>query len=99
MTDMILQRFVSVLSGLTLSAQLENVFREYGVHLATTSYFVSYDQQKIKGMFDRIRELGGEKGYPLKCASFPIKNIRDLTTGQSTEEISVRTFDLSLVTA
>jgi len=67
--------------GLTLSAQLDNVFRQYGVHLATTSYFVSYDQQKIKGMFDRIRRLGGERGYPLECGPFPIKNIRDLTTG------------------
>jgi len=67
--------------GLTLGDQLANVFQQYGVHLATTSYFISYDQQKIKAMFDRIRKLGGDQGYPSHCQSFAIKNIRDLTTG------------------
>ena len=68
---------------MTLCDQLEEVFREYGVHLATTSYFISHDQEKIKAMFDRIRKLGEHGGYPNKCGPYAIKNIRDLTTGKA----------------
>ena len=68
--------------GMTLGDQLAEVFREYGVHLATTSYFICHEQQKIKAMFERIRSLGGKDSYPTACGKFAIKNIRDLTTGK-----------------
>ena len=83
MQDIIIILFLlSLLAGMTLSGQLDSVFREYGYHLATTSYFISHDQQKIKSMFERIRQLGDDGGYPKACAQFHIKNIRDLTTGE-----------------
>ena len=74
-------------TGMTLCDQLNEVFRQYGVHLATTSYFISHDQQKIKAMFDRIRRLGEKGGYPDQCGPYAIKNIRDLTTGKRNQVI------------
>lgn len=41
-------------------------------------YFLCYDPEKMKSIFDAIRNNGK---YPEKCGEFEISNIRDLTTG------------------
>jgi len=65
----------------TLSGILDHIYTTYGYHLAVTSYFLCYDTEKIKAMFDRIRTLGPDGSYPQNCGQFEIKSIRDLTTG------------------
>jgi len=65
----------------TLGGILDHIYTTYGYHLAMTSYFLCYDNEKIKAMFDRIRTMGPDGNYPQNCGQFEIKSIRDLTTG------------------
>lgn len=41
--------------GLTLIQQLEEIFQEYGQHVSCNSYFICHDAEKIKAIFERLR--------------------------------------------
>ena len=71
----------------SLAGFLDFIFAEYGYHLTMNSYFLCYDQEVIKALFDRIRyskgdqSLNPELSFPEKCGQYKIKGIRDLTVG------------------
>ena len=67
--------------GCTLYQQLQNIYLKYGHHISSNSYFLCYDPPTIKRMFDRLRNFNGDGQYVRACGPYPIKNIRDLTTG------------------
>ncbi len=50
----------------------------YGYYLTKNHYFLCYDPDKMKVIFDAIRKSGN---YTTKCGYFAIKHILDLTTG------------------
>lgn len=45
--------------GLTLTQQLNEIYQEYGVHVSSNSYFICHDAEKIKKIFDRLRNFDG----------------------------------------
>lgn len=45
--------------GLTLVQQLEEIYRVYGYHTCLNSYFICHDPEKIRRIFDRIRNWKG----------------------------------------
>lgn len=69
------------LQGMTLKQQLENIYKEYGFHVSNNSYFLCYDPEVIKKIFDRLRNYDGSGKYPEKLGKFGVKYVRDLTTG------------------
>lgn len=69
--------------GMSFSDYLEEIYKTYGYYLTKNHYFLCYDPEKIKKIFDIIRNDGN---YPKKCGDFAIKNIRDLTTGYDSNQ-------------
>lgn len=67
--------------NLTLSQQLENIYSKYGYHVSNNSYFLCYEPEVVTSMFTRLRNWSGPDTYPPSCGPYPIKYIRDLTTG------------------
>ncbi|XP_018422734.1 PREDICTED: phosphoglucomutase-2 [Nanorana parkeri] len=67
--------------NLTLSQQLNAIFKKYGYHISRNSYFLCYDQTTIKNLFDKLRSYDGDSGYPKLCGKFQVTGVRDLTTG------------------
>lgn len=45
--------------SLTLSQQLKEIYEEYGYHLSHNSYFICRDADKIKKIFERLRNFNG----------------------------------------
>lgn len=45
--------------SLTLSQQLKEIYEEYGYHLSHNSYFICRDAEKIKNIFERLRNFNG----------------------------------------
>jgi phosphoglucomutase/phosphopentomutase len=43
----------------TLSEKLEEIYNEYGYHVSRNSYFICHDGEKIKRIFERIRNISG----------------------------------------
>lgn len=80
--------FVSYLASknITLSHQLRSIHEEYGYHISKNSYFICYNQDTIKQMFERLRNYDGENSYPKECGSFAITAVRDLTTGYDSNQ-------------
>ncbi|XP_008197604.2 phosphopentomutase [Tribolium castaneum] len=66
----------------SLTDKLEEIYAEYGYHVSLNSYFICHDGEKIKRIFDRMRNLNG-KAYPSAILNnkYKITTIRDLTTG------------------
>lgn len=69
--------------GITFSEYLEEIYKIYGYYLTKNHYFLCYDPEKMKKIFDVIRNGGN---YPGRCGEFVIKNIRDLTTGYDSSQ-------------
>jgi phosphoglucomutase/phosphopentomutase len=67
----------------TLSEKLEEIYNEYGYHVSRNSYFICHDGEKIKRIFERIRNISGPNTYPsgILGAKYKINTVRDLTTG------------------
>lgn len=74
--------------NISLSEKLDQIYTEYGYHCTTVSYFLCYDPKITKRIFDRIRNIEGDGNYPksVKNGEYPIKYIRDLTTGTDTSQ-------------
>ncbi|XP_072432817.1 glucose 1,6-bisphosphate synthase isoform X1 [Chiloscyllium punctatum] len=66
---------------LTITDQLNNIYRTYGYHLSKTSYFKCYEPATMKRMFDRLRNYEKDNRYPDHCGPFEILYVRDVTTG------------------
>lgn len=65
----------------TLHNKLDEIFKTYGYHLSSNSYFICHEQDKIKKMFEEIRNYNNSGKYPEACGPYKIKYIRDLTVG------------------
>lgn len=78
--------------GLTLNQQLENIYKRYGYHVCSNSYFICYNQSTIKSLFTRIRNFEGPNSnkYPTELGSFKITGVRDLTTGFDSTQPDLR---------
>jgi len=63
----------------TLIDQLNYIYDTYGYHVGTASYFLSYNKQQTKAMFDVI-----QNNYPTNLGEFEISGIRDLQKGLDT---------------
>ncbi|XP_078355274.1 glucose 1,6-bisphosphate synthase-like [Oculina patagonica] len=66
--------------GLTLTEQLHNLYKRYGVHVSNNSYYLCHSPLTIKKIFDRIRTLDNGQ-YPSTCGPYKLSGIRDLTAG------------------
>ncbi|XP_078369172.1 phosphopentomutase-like [Oculina patagonica] len=66
--------------GLTLTEQLHNLYKRYGVHVSINSYYLCHSPLTIKKIFDRIRTLDNGQ-YPSTCGPYKLSGIRDLTAG------------------
>ncbi|XP_014675565.1 PREDICTED: phosphoglucomutase-2-like isoform X1 [Priapulus caudatus] len=67
--------------GISITQQLDNIYKIYGYHITNNSYYICHDQTVIDAMFQRIRDYEGTGSHPKACGKYEIKNIRDLTTG------------------
>lgn len=68
----------------TLSDQLDAIYDKYGYHVSNNSYFLCYEQENIRNMFNKLRHYSNsvtdaEYTYPDKCGPYKIQKIRDLT--------------------
>lgn len=68
-------------SNTTLHNKLDEIYKTYGYHLSSNSYFICHEQDKIKKMFEEIRNYNNSGKYPEACGPYKIKYIRDLTVG------------------
>ncbi len=69
--------------NMTFSDYLESIYKEIGYYLTKNHYFLCYDPEKMKAIFDDFRN-GGK--YADKLGEFAISNIRDLTTGYDSSQ-------------
>ncbi|XP_053400354.1 phosphopentomutase-like [Mercenaria mercenaria] len=65
----------------TLKKKLEDIYKQYGQHISSNSYFICHDPETIKRMFDELRDYNKTGKYPDSCGPYKIKYVRDLTTG------------------
>lgn len=65
----------------TLHRKLDEIYKTYGYHLSNNSYFICHEADKIKQMFEEIRNYNNTGKYPESCGPYKIKYIRDLTVG------------------
>lgn len=63
--------------GINCYERLCQLQEEYGLYLTKNSYFFCYEPEKIKEIFDGIRNDGM---YVKSCGKYEITSIRDLTT-------------------
>ncbi|XP_048776238.2 phosphopentomutase-like [Ostrea edulis] len=68
-------------NGTTLYNKLEEIYKTYGYHLSNNSYYICHEPDKIKQMFEEIRNYNNTGKYPASCGQYKIKYIRDLTVG------------------
>ncbi|XP_014395854.1 PREDICTED: glucose 1,6-bisphosphate synthase [Myotis brandtii] len=73
-------------TNMTLKQQLVKVYEKYGYHISKTSYFLCYDPNTIKSIFERLRNFDSPKEYPKFCGTFAILHTRDVTTGYDSSQ-------------
>ncbi|CAI9586136.1 unnamed protein product [Staurois parvus] len=83
--------------NLTLSQQLNAIFKKYGYHISRNSYFLCYDQTTIKNLFDNLRNYDGDSCYPKLCGKFQVTGVRDLTTGFDNNQPDNKAVSLKLL--
>lgn len=69
--------------NVSLSEMLDKLYLDYGYHCTMVSYFICHDPEKTNRIFARIRELAPKS---VKGDAYPIKYVRDLTTGVDTSQ-------------
>ncbi|KAK3099451.1 hypothetical protein FSP39_004554 [Pinctada imbricata] len=65
----------------TIYDQLQAIYKKYGFHISSNSYYICHDPPTIQKMFDDIRNYQGSGKYPETCGPYKIKYVRDLTVG------------------
>ena len=76
--------YLRVKENLNLAQKLEQLYTTYGFHFSINSYFFCHEPEKIKKIFERIRNWNGEsEAYPktILNGKYKIDVVRDLTTG------------------
>lgn len=77
--------FLKSTQKISLTEKLNEIYKRYGYHCTNCSYFLCYDPETIKRIFERLRHFqdGKPKTYPTSILNgeFPIKSVRDLTNG------------------
>ncbi|XP_070552652.1 phosphopentomutase-like isoform X2 [Ptychodera flava] len=71
--------------NITLTQQLDDIFKRYGYHCSENSYYLCYDPDTVKSMFERIRKYEDGK-HPSKIGPYSIIGVRDLTTGYDSNQ-------------
>jgi len=75
---------------ITLNDQLQNIYKKYGQHVSSNSYYISHDSAKTNQMFARLRNYQSNAGitdgdhvYPagLSKGGYQVTGVRDVTTG------------------
>jgi len=67
--------------GVSPSQKLVDLYSKYGYFITRNKYFFCYDPVKMEAIFNAIRNYDNTGKYPAMCGSYPIKHVRDLTTG------------------
>ncbi|KAJ8917646.1 hypothetical protein NQ315_005093 [Exocentrus adspersus] len=69
--------------GQTIAGKLDEIYSVYGHHISCNSYYICHDGEKIKAIFNRIRNFTGPNTYPqdILNGKYKITSVRDLTTG------------------
>lgn len=70
--------------GLTLYDKLQEIYTQYGHHISKNSYWICYEQDIIKKIFERMRNFASKPNtYPTNIlgGKYSIIGVRDLTTG------------------
>ncbi|XP_060589503.1 glucose 1,6-bisphosphate synthase-like [Ruditapes philippinarum] len=65
----------------TLKKKITDIYKHYGHHISSNSYYICHDPETIKRMFDEIRNYNNTGKYPDSCGCYKIKHVRDLTVG------------------
>lgn len=81
--------YLKEIENITLTEKLNRLYEEYGYHCTNNSYYLCYEPEKIKKIFERIRNWNGQNQCycPSICnAKYTITSIRDLTTGVDTNQ-------------
>lgn len=52
--------------GLTLFDQLNEIYKEYGLHISNNSYYICHDAELIKKIFNKIRAHNGRDSVSFK---------------------------------
>lgn len=73
-------------NGKRLSEKLTDIYRQYGFHASYNSYIISKDATKTRAMFDSMRHIGPDGGYPKSVAGVAVVSIRDLSVGLDTSQ-------------
>ncbi|KAK7863518.1 hypothetical protein R5R35_004971 [Gryllus longicercus] len=74
---------------MSLVQKLEDIYKLYGQHLSLNSYFLCYDPDIIKHIFEKLSNAKGEpKTYPdsLMNGKYKITGVRDLRYGYDSNE-------------
>jgi phosphoglucomutase / phosphopentomutase len=72
--------------GKRLSDKLADIYQMYGFHASYNSYVISKDTSKTREMFDSMRHIGPDGGYPTAVAGVKVTSIRDLSVGLDTSQ-------------
>ncbi|XP_029048774.1 phosphoglucomutase-2 [Osmia bicornis bicornis] len=70
--------------GFTLHDKLNEIYIQYGYHISKNSYWICYEPDVIKKIFERLRTYSGKSNtYPVDIlkGKYTITGVRDLTTG------------------
>lgn len=71
----------SEIAPITVSEQLDMIYRKYGYHVCNNSYYISHDVSKTNEMFTLIQQ-----NYPKSLGDYEIADIRDMNTGYDSRE-------------
>lgn len=72
--------------GETLLQRLDTIYKTYGYHICSNSYYICHEPATIKKMFDEIRNYNNTGKHPESCGPYKIKYVRDLTTGYDSSQ-------------
>ncbi|CAG4985609.1 unnamed protein product [Parnassius apollo] len=67
--------------GLSLSAHLQALYRQYGYHVSYNSYYICHDPATIQRIFRRIRNYHESGVYPKRIGSTEIVQLNDFSEG------------------
>ncbi|RWS09628.1 phosphoglucomutase-2-like protein [Dinothrombium tinctorium] len=76
-----LAAYLKATKNATLAEHLLEIYKMYGYHYTIASYFLCYDPNTTKSIFDRLSNYEGPNSYPKAVENYKITRVRDLTRG------------------
>ncbi|VDN54887.1 unnamed protein product [Dracunculus medinensis] len=70
--------------GSSLTKQLFNIYKKYGFHLMSSSYWFVPKSDTVKNIFTKLRK---DHKYPTIIGPYNVKYVRDLTVGYDNEQV------------